>query len=146
MGDSTERRVILRGRCWVVEEDALSEPSRRECRFFLADAPSAVPAVCVSSSALEVLSADDLLRLLHAALRQETKLLAAFGERWEVRLNGRETGSEGALLLGADFRCRRTGRTVQGSIPEQFQTPARMTAEELRSCLAPALQVRSRGA
>lgn len=147
MEDSSERRVLFHGRCWVVEEEALSEPSRREFRFLLADDPSALPAVCVSWAPLEALSADDVLRLLQVALRQETKLLAAFGERWEVRLNGRESKSEGALLLGVDFRCRRTGRTVLGSIPEQNHTPARMNAEKLRSCLGSALQVgRSRRA
>ena len=146
MDDSTERHVLLNGRCWVVEEDALSEPSRRDLRFSLTDDPLALPAVCVSSRPLETLSPDDLLRLLQVALRQETKLLAAFGERWKVRLNGRENESEGALLLGVDFRCRRTGRTVKGSIPEQCHTPARMNAEELRTALTSALRARRRHA
>ena len=146
MGDSGERSVVLHGRSWLVEENAWSEPTRRELHFWLADDASALAVVGVAMAPLNELSSDDLLRLLQASLRQETTLLAAFGERWEVRLNGQEVEANGALLLGVGFRCVRNGRTVHGYIAEHCHTPARTSTEDLRRSLGSALPARGRRA
>lgn len=147
MDDIGERRFLYRGRPWIVWDDELSGPNQRERRFSPADDGTWEVMVSLTSAATAPV-ADvqdrDLCRQLEAVLRRDVRLLAAAGERWEVRLNGMSSNADRVSRLGVDFKCRRTGRVVHSDIAEDVYSPARMSAEQLRECLSLALQVARR--
>ena len=147
MGDNGEREFLYRDRPWIVWDDELTEPHQRERHFSPADGRGWDVVLSVASTtAAQLADAQDrdLCRQLEAALRSDVRLLAAAGERWEVRLNGMSSNADGVPRLGVDFRCRRTGRVVHSDIAEDLYSPMRMSAEQLRECLSFALQVARR--
>ena len=125
-------------------DDELAGPSQRERHFSPADGGGwqvVVSLAWTTGAPVADMHDRDLCRQLEAALRRDIRLLAALGERWEVRLNGMSSNVDGVSKLGVDFRCRRTGRVVHSDIAEDFYSPMRMSAEQLRECLSSALQV-----
>src|SRR5687768_10801070 len=101
-----ERRFFYRDRPWIVGDEELTGLNQRERHFSPAD-DGAWEVVISLASATALPLADvqdrDLCRQLEAVLRRESRLLAAVGERWEVRLNGMSSNADGVSRLGVDF-------------------------------------------
>ena len=147
MDGSGERHFFYRGRPWLVWDDELIGPDQGQRHFSPADGGAwGVVMSLTSTTAAPVADVHerDLCRQLEASLRRDIRLLAAAGERWEVRLNGMSSNADGVSRLGVDFKCRRTGRVVHSDIAEVWYSPMRMSAEQLRECLSCALQVARR--
>ena len=147
MGDTGEREFRYRDRPWIVWDDELGAPNQRERHFSPADDDTWEVVASLTSVAIVAVTDvqdSDLCRQLEAALRRDARLLAAVGERWEVRLNGTSSNADGVSRLGVDFTCRRTGHVVHSDIAEDVYSPMRMSAEQLRECLSFGLQVARR--
>lgn len=147
MGDTGEREFVYRDRPWIVWDDDLGAPNQRERHFAPTDGGAWQVVTSLTLAGMVPVAAvpdRELCRQLDAALRRDVRLLAAAGERWEVRLNGMASNVDGVPRLGVDFKCRRTGRVVHSDIAEDVYSPMRMSAEQLRECLACALQLARR--